>query len=76
LKEYSFKYFGVTINSKNNNHEEIKIRTIAGNKLYNGLTNIFKSKQVSLKSKITLYKVVIRPICLYRCETLAYNQRR
>jgi hypothetical protein len=34
----------VTINSKNNNNEEIKIRTAAANKLYYGLTSILKLK--------------------------------
>jgi len=40
---HSFKYLGVTINSKNNNHIEINIRTIAANKCYYRLTSIFKS---------------------------------
>jgi len=59
----------VTINSKNNNHYKIKIRTTAANKYYYGVTSILKSKQVSIKSKITLYKVIIRPVFLYACET-------
>lgn len=46
---HSFKYLGATINSINNNHEEIKIRTTAINKCYYSLANIFKSKQGSLK---------------------------
>jgi len=33
---HSFKYLGVTINSKNNNYEEINIRTTAANKCYYG----------------------------------------
>ncbi|KAL4152688.1 hypothetical protein QTP88_000521 [Uroleucon formosanum] len=65
----NFKYLGVTINSKNNNHDEIKIRLTAANKCYYGVTSILKSKQVSLKSKITIYKVIIRPVLLYACET-------
>jgi hypothetical protein len=66
---HTFKYLGVTIISKNNNHEEINIRTTAANKCYYGLTSIFKSKQVSIKSKITLYKVISGPVLLYACET-------
>ena len=64
---YSLKYLGVTINSNNNNHEEINTRITAANKCYYGLTSIFKSK--SIKSKITLYKVIIRPVLPYACET-------
>lgn len=33
----SFKYLGVTINSKYYNHEEIKIRTTAANKIINAI---------------------------------------
>lgn len=43
-KVHSFKYLGVTISSKNNNHEKIKIRTTTTNKWYYGLTNILKLK--------------------------------
>jgi len=39
-------------------HDEIKIRKTAENKCYYRVTSILKSKQVSIKSKITLYKVV------------------
>ncbi|VVC27522.1 Hypothetical protein CINCED_3A024446 [Cinara cedri] len=65
----NFKYMSVTINGKNKNHEEIKIRLTAANKCYNGVTSILKLKQVSFKSKITIYRVIIRPVLLYACET-------
>jgi len=38
---------------------------------YFGLSTLFKSKLLSRRSKITLYKVLIRPILLYACETWA-----
>jgi len=59
---HNFKYLGVTINSKNNNHDEIKIRVTTANKCYYGVTSILELKQVSIKSKITIYKVIIRPV--------------
>ena len=65
---HNFKYLEITINSKNN-HDEIKIRATAANKCYYGVTKILKSKQVSINSKITIYKVIIRPVILYDCET-------
>lgn len=69
-REHSFKYLSVSIKySKNNNHEEINIKTTAANKCYYELTSIFKSKQVSIKSKITLCIVITRPVLLYACET-------
>lgn len=47
------QHLGITVNSKNNNYKEIKIRTVA-NKYYYGLTSILNSKHVPIKSKITL----------------------
>lgn len=52
-----FKYLDVTINNRNKNYKDNKITTMAVNKYYCKLTNIFKSKQVSFKSKTILYKV-------------------
>ncbi|VVC46515.1 Hypothetical protein CINCED_3A024067, partial [Cinara cedri] len=65
----NFKYMSVTINGKNKNHDEIKIRLTAANKCYNGVTTILKLKQVSFKSKITIDRVIIGPVLLYACET-------
>lgn len=48
----SFKYLGVTINSKNNNYKEIKIRTTAGNKCYYGLMNTLKSNIALIENYI------------------------
>jgi len=55
---YNLKYLDVSINSTNNNHDDIKIRTIAANKCYYRLSSVFKSKQISFKLKVILYKVV------------------
>jgi len=44
---------------------------IAANRCYFGLSTLFKSKLLSRRSKITLYKVLIKPIVLYACETWA-----
>jgi len=72
---HSFKYLGVTINSKNNNHEEINIRITAANKCYYGLTSIFKSTHISIKLKNILYKVIIKPVFLYPGETWPTTKR-
>lgn len=52
---HSFKYLGATINSKHNNHEDIKITTAAANKCYYGLTSYLKTKWISIKLNITFY---------------------
>lgn len=68
-KVESFKYLGVDINSHNNYHEEINLRVKAGNRCYFALQKTFRSKLLSKKSKMRLYKVLVRPVILYACET-------
>jgi hypothetical protein len=65
----NFKYLGVELNVSGNNHKEIQNKINSANKYFFRLKTILKSKQVSIKSKLTLYKVMIRPIALYACET-------
>lgn len=67
----NFKYLGVELNVSGNNHKEIQNRINSANKCFFGLKTILKSKLVSIKSKLTLYKVMIRPVALYACESWA-----
>ena len=67
----NFKYLGVDINKDANSHEEIKLRLTAANRCYFGLVPLFKSKILSWKTKITLYKVLVRPVALYACGAWA-----
>jgi hypothetical protein len=60
----NFKYLGEELNVSGNNHKEIQNRISSANKCFFGLKTILKSKLVSIKSKLTLYKVMIRPIAL------------
>jgi hypothetical protein len=81
------KQMGLTVNEektkymilsrKNNRHNNLIVRNMkfelinSANKCFFGLKTILKSKLVSIKSKLTLYKVMIRSIALYACETWA-----
>ena len=67
----SFKYLGAEINGNANSHEEVKKRLLAANRCYYSLMPLFKSRLLSIKSKITLYKVIVKPIALYACSTWA-----
>jgi len=67
----NFKYLGVYINENADSHEELKLRLVAANKCYFGLVPLFKSKMLSRKTKITLYKVQVRPVALYGCGAWA-----
>jgi len=67
----NFKYLGVNINSQGDSHEEIHRRIAAGNKCYFSLVQLFRSKILSRKTKIRLYKTLLRPIVLYSCGSWA-----
>jgi hypothetical protein len=61
-REASFKYLGVKIIENADSQEEIKLRLVAVSKCYFGLVSLFKIKMLSWRTKMTPYKVVIRPI--------------
>jgi hypothetical protein len=63
-----FKYLGTLVNIKNSIPEEIKRRTVAANRSYYGLNKIFKSKHLTRRTKIRLYKTLIRPVITYGSE--------
>jgi len=67
----SFKYLGAEINENANSHEEVKKRITAANRCYYSLMPLFKSRLLSIKSKITLYKVIVKPVTLYARSTWA-----
>jgi len=67
----NFKYLGADINEDANSHEEVKRRLIAAIRCYYGLIPLFKSKILSRKSKVILYKVLVKPVALYAGSTWA-----
>ncbi|KAI5717474.1 hypothetical protein M8J77_006391 [Diaphorina citri] len=71
----SFTYLGSQLNGKNIMEEEIKNRITKANRCYFSLNNIFRSKNVSQKSKIRIYQSVILPVLLYGCEVWSINKK-
>jgi hypothetical protein len=65
----SFKYLGSCVNQNSTVEEEIKERTIAGNKAFYANRKMFQSKLLSRKSKLKLYRTLITPILTYASET-------
>jgi len=65
------KQIGVEIRAHDNNHKEIRMKINAVNKYFYAFKTIFKSKLVSIRTKLTLYNVMIIPIALYVCENWA-----
>jgi hypothetical protein len=66
---HSFKYLGSVVSQSNTVEEETKERIIAGNKALYAKRKMFKSKLLSRKSKLELYRTLIRPSVTYASET-------
>ncbi|KAI5633037.1 hypothetical protein NE865_14255 [Phthorimaea operculella] len=63
-----FKYLGCTVTDTNQRQEEIDIRIQNALRCSAALHKILTSKLISRRTKIRVYKTVIRPILMYGCE--------
>jgi hypothetical protein len=64
-----FKYLGATITADNSVGNEIRERIMAGNRCYFALHGVFKSRNISRRSKLVVYRTVVRPVVMYGSET-------
>jgi len=64
-----FKYLGNIIENNNRNERCIKERIRTGNKAYYANLQMLKSKIISRRSKLQIYKTLIRPVVTYGAET-------
>ena len=69
-----FKYLGVKVTDDGKIEQEIKHRLTLANRSYYGLITQMRSKYICRKTKIKLYKTLIRPVLTYGAETWAINK--
>ena len=69
-----FKYMGATLTKDEQSEKEIKIRLATANSTLVNLSTIWKSRSISIRTKIHLYKSMIHSIILYGCETWTLNK--
>ena len=50
-------------------YHEIKRRLLLGRKVMTNLDSIFKSRDVTLPTKVHLVKVMVFPVVMYGCES-------
>jgi hypothetical protein len=67
-KVAKFKYFGTTLTSQNDLHDEIKSRSNSGNACHYSVQNL-SSRLISKHLKIKIYRTLILQVVLYECET-------
>ena len=70
-----FKYLGTALTNQNSIAEEIKSRLSSGNAFYRSMQNLLSSRLLSKNLKIRIYRTIILPVVLYRCETWSLTLR-
>lgn len=64
-----FTYLGSRVSTDNNITEDIRARVLAANRAYFSLIKPLKSRNVSRRTKLELYKSLIIPVLTYSSET-------
>ena len=64
-----FIFSGSKITADGDCSHEIKRRLLLGRKVLTNLDNIFKSRDITLPTKVRLVKAMVFPVVMYRCES-------
>ena len=64
-----FIFWGSKITADGDCSHEIKRRLLLGRKVMTNLDSIFKSRDITLPTKVHLVKAMVFPVLVYRCES-------
>ena len=64
-----FIFLGSKITADGDCSHEIKRHLLLGSKVMTNLENIFKSKDITLPTKVGLVKAMVFPAVMYGCES-------
>ena len=64
-----FIFLGSKITTDGNCSHEIKRRLLLGRKVMTNLDSIFKSRDITLPTKVRLVKAMVFPVVMYGCES-------
>ena len=64
-----FTFGGSKITADGDCSHEIKKRLLLGRKVMTNLGSIFKSRDITLPTKVHLVKAMVFPVVMYRCES-------
>ena len=65
-----FIFWGSKITTDGDCSHEIKRRLLLGRKVMTNLDSIFKSRYITLPTKVHLVKAMVFPVVMYGCETV------
>ena len=69
-----FIYLFSKITADDDCRHEIKRRLLLGRKAMTNLDSIFKSRDITLSTKVRLVKAMVFPVVIYRCEIWAIKK--
>ena len=64
-----FIFLGSKITADGDRSHEIKRHLLLGRKVMTNLDSIFKSRDITLPTKVRLVKVMVFPVVMYGCES-------
>ena len=64
-----FTFLGSKITADGDSSHEIKRRLLLGRKVMTNLDSIFKSRDMTLPTKVRLVKAMVFPVVMYGCES-------
>ena len=64
-----FIFLGSKITADGDCSHEIKRRLLLGRRVMTNLDSIFKSRDITLTTKVRLVKAMVFPVVMYRCES-------
>ena len=69
-----FIFWGSRITTDGDCNPEIKRRLLLGRKVMTNLDSIFKSRDITLPTKVHLVKVMVFPVVMYGCKSWAMKR--
>ena len=69
-----FIFWGSKIIADGDCSHEIKRRLLLGRKVLTNLDSIFKSRDITLPTKVRLVKAMLFPVVMYGCESWTVNK--
>ena len=69
-----FIFLGSKITADGDCSHEIKRRLLLGRKVITNLDSIFKSRDITLPTKVRLVEAMVFPVVMYGCESRTINK--
>ena len=64
-----FIFFSSQITADGDYNHEIKRCLLLGRKAMSNIASVFKSRDITLPTKVHLVKAMVSPVVMYRCES-------